>query len=135
MDLKLVKPSKALKEYLEASDLTLPNLADAYLHISRSITGLLLKYAAKWRKLKKGYIDILELIDNIQQKKNIPSGGGVEIYSLQKTTVWNNYERVQKNIELYVMIMLNLRETKIHFIISMSALAVSGFSLFLFFFF
>jgi len=128
MDLKLVQPSKTLKEYIEMSGLNLSNLADAYLEISRSITGLLSGYTSKWRKLKKGYIDILKLIDNIQQKSTILSGDDADD-SQGRTTVWNNKDQVQKNLELYVSLMLNLRESKINFIISVSALAVSVISL------
>jgi len=47
---------KKLKEYLDKSTLPLPELANAYLEISRTIYTILLKYHNKWRKLKKEFM-------------------------------------------------------------------------------
>jgi len=124
LDLKLVDLSESLKTYLDRDALTLSNLADAYLELSRTIYKILAKYPKSWSKLKKRYPILLKLMDNIQQKKTIYSGD--EKKDLQdKNSVWTNNDRTLKNIDFYVTIMQRLGENKFKWIFSLSAIAIS----------
>ena len=117
-----------LKDYLKSNALDLSNLADAYLEISRTIYDLLKNYSSRWRQLKRGYVELLKIIDCIQQNSTILSGDET-IDSQGRTTVWTNKDQMLKNLDLYVTIMLNLKETRITLIISVIAITVSIVSL------
>ena len=78
--------------------------------------------------MKRGYVELLKIIDCIQQNSTILSGDET-IDSQGRTTVWTNKDQMLKNLDLYVTIMLNLKETRITLIISVIAITVSIVSL------
>ena len=128
LDLKHIKLSEKLRKYLESDGLALPTLADAYLEISRKIYDLLANYSSKLRTLKKGYVDLLNIIDQIQKKPTILTGDE-NLDSQGRITVWNNKDQMLKNMDFVVTIMLNLKESRFNRIISVIAITLSIVSL------
>ncbi len=116
LDLKIIEPSENLKKYINEKSLTFPNLADAYLEISRNVYDLLKEYHSKRGKLMDGYEDLLKLIQCIQKKLTIPSEDEDED-SRGRKTVWENKNFVSNSLGLYINAMQNLRENKINFVI------------------
>ncbi|MFW9971691.1 MAG: hypothetical protein ACFFDF_15960 [Candidatus Odinarchaeota archaeon] len=114
--------------YLNERHLSLSDLADAYLEISRTIYSILLIYHKKWWNLKKRFISILELMDNIQKKGTKPSPVvGEDQESRPRVDV--NKNQTLRNIEFYTSIMQKLIERRFYYIFSIVALAISIISL------
>jgi len=65
---KVVVLSEELDEYLSEKELSHSKIADAYFEISRCTYGLLAQYPTDWRELRKGYPELLEMMDIIQKK-------------------------------------------------------------------
>jgi len=125
--------SKTLKDYLDKDALSLSNLAHAYLEISRTIYKILVKYHKKRQKLKKGFIILLKLMENIQQKNTLPAER-IEIKTINRDRIDANKHQTLTNIEFYTTIMQKLIERRFYSIFSISALAISIVSIILYFF-
>lgn len=108
LKLKLIKLSGKLKELTDLDEITLSDLAHAYLEISRRIYELLTKYHTKRRKLMKGFDDLLVLIQCIQQIPTDTSGKPDDV-AQARSSVMANKDFVSNSMGFYVTVMQNLR--------------------------
>lgn len=122
--------SETLKDYLDKDALSLSDSAHAYLEISGTIYKLLAKYHKKRRKLKKGFIILLTLMENIQQKNTLPAER-IEIKTIKRDRIDANKNQTLKNIEFYTTIMQKLIERRYYLFFSIGAIAISLLSIIL----
>jgi len=132
-EFKLINLSEKLKDYIDPKKkISLSNLADAYLEISRKMYELLKKYHSKRGKLSEGYEELLVLIKKIQNKDTDPSGDD-DKDSRGRISIWENKSFMISNMGIYLTRMQNLEQNKISWsaiIISLSAIFISIISLF-----
>ena len=122
---KIIKPSNNLKKYMKADALKFPDLADAYLEISRCTYDLLVRFPKNWKKLEEGYPELLEILKIIQDKKSIVT------FETERDSVWKNKDQASKDINLCISLMLDLKGYKINRNFSICASFVAVFSLFI----
>ena len=132
LEFKLIKLSDNLKKYINAEKLSHSELADAYLEISRGTYGLLAQYPSDWKELKKGYPELLKILNIIQYKQSslIDKSGTLRN---DRNAIKYNKDQTSKDINLCISLMLELRGTRIRiFNISLSifTLVIAGVSLF-----
>ncbi len=99
--------SPSLQKILENDDekekLTYFDIANAYLEISKEIYIILDKYHLDidLDKLKKGYFELLKIIQQIQLKKPKPDND-IAIRLEGKDSIWNNKYFLKESMSLYL---------------------------------
>ena len=109
---KVVVRSEELDEYLSEKELSHSKIADAYFEISGCTYGLLAQYPTDWRELRKGYPELLEMMDIIQ-KKNPPQPGEMRDFERNRIAIKNNKDQASKDINLCISLMLEQRRSEI----------------------
>ena len=125
-EFKLVKPSDNLRKYLEMDEISHTDLADAYLEISRCTIKLLVDYPLKSIKLKKSYTELLSIMQIIQDKPTTKKD--LSSINHDRDTIKYNKGQAVNSVNLCISLILELRRTRIHSILSSIAIGISIFS-------
>lgn len=112
-EFKFIELTEKLEEYFEAPSLSLTNLADYYLLCSMKTYDILADHYTHWRKLKKGYEELLKLMQNAHHKETDPPNK--ETYEHDINAIKNNKDHALNSLELYATIWLQLKESKFNF--------------------